>query len=31
VIIIGKLEDVLKNAESLDDLVIIREEDFFDF
>ena len=30
-IIIGKLEDVLKKAQSLDDLVIIKEEDFFDF
>lgn len=30
-IIIGKLEDVLKNAQSLDDLVMIKEEDFFDF
>ena len=30
-IIIGKLEDVLKNAQSLDDLVIIKEEEFFDF
>ena len=30
-IIIGKLEDVLKTVNSLDDLIIIKEEDFFDF
>ena len=30
-IIIGKLEDVLKTVNSLDDLIIIKEEEFFDF
>ena len=30
-IIIGKLEDVLKTVNSLDDLITIKEEEFFDF
>ena len=30
-IIIGELKKILKNTKSLDDLVIIREEEFFDF
>ena len=30
-IIIGNLEEVLKTVKSLDDLVVIKEEDFFDF
>ena len=30
-IIIGNIEEVLKNAKSLDDLVIIKEEEFFNF
>lgn len=31
IIIVGKIEEVLKNAQSIDDLVMIKEEDFFDF
>ena len=31
IIIIGKLEDVLKTVNSLDDLITIKEEEFFDF
>ena len=31
IIIIGKLEEVLKSASTLDDLIVIKEEDFFDF
>ena len=30
-ILIGKLEEVVKKANSPDDLVVIREQDFFDF
>ena len=30
-IVIGSLEEVLKNAQSIDDLILIREEEFFDF
>ena len=30
-ILIGKLEDILKGAKSIDDLIMIKEEDFFDF
>jgi hypothetical protein len=30
-ILIGKLEDALKKAKSLDDLLFIKEEEFFDF
>lgn len=30
-IVIGNIEEVLKNAKSLDDLVMIKEEDFFNF
>ena len=30
-ILIGKLEDVLKNLQSITDLVVISEEEFFDF
>ena len=30
-IIVGNLEEVLKTVKSLDDLVVIKEEDFFDF
>jgi hypothetical protein len=29
--VVGNLEEVLKNAHSLDDLVLIREEEFFNF
>ena len=31
IIIIGNLEEVLKSASTLDDLIIIKEENFFDF
>ena len=31
IIIIGGLEEVLKNIKSLDDLIMIKEEEFFDF
>ena len=30
-ILIGNLEDALKNTKSLDDLIVIKEEEFFDF
>ena len=30
-IIIGNIQEILKNAESLDDLVMLKEEEFFDF
>lgn len=30
-VVIGNVEDILKDIKSLDDLVIIKEEDFFDF
>ena len=30
-IIVGRLEEVLKQANSLEDLVVIKEEEFFDF
>ena len=30
-ILIGNLEDTLKNTKSLDDLIVIKEEEFFDF
>ena len=30
-IIVGRFEEILKSIESLDELVVIREEDFFDF
>jgi len=30
-ILIGKIEDVLKNIQSLNDLVVISEAEFFDF
>ena len=30
-ILVGKLEDILKGAKSVDDLVMIKEEEFFDF
>ena len=30
-ILIGKLEEILKGAKSVDDLVMIKEEEFFDF
>ena len=30
-IVVGSLQEVLKNAQSIDDLVFIKEEDFFDF
>ena len=31
IIIIGDLKEVLKNAKSMDDLIMIKEEEFFDF
>ena len=30
-IIIGQIEEVIQNAKSLDDLVLLKEEEFFDF
>jgi hypothetical protein len=30
-ILIGKLEEILRDAKSVDDLIMIKEEDFFDF
>ena len=30
-IVVGKLEEVLKNANTIDDLIMIKEEEFFDF
>ena len=30
-IVVGELEEVLKNAHSMDDLVLIKEEEFFNF
>ena len=31
IIVIGKLEEVLKKANSMDDLILIKEDDFFSF
>ena len=30
-IVVGELEQILKNAQSIEDLVLIKEEEFFDF
>jgi hypothetical protein len=30
-IVVGNLEEILKTISSIDDLVVIKEEDFFDF
>jgi hypothetical protein len=30
-IVVGSLEEVLKTASSIEDLIVIKEEDFFDF
>jgi hypothetical protein len=30
-IVIGDIQEVLKTAQSMDDLVLITEEEFFDF
>ena len=31
IIVVGNLQEVLKNAKSIDDLILIKEEEFFDF